>query len=199
MKKIMKSVVGISLASVMVIATGCGSMEKNAIEAFDKVIENANSDKAFTVMGDVSLSGIETNIEITRDANGNMSQKTTNELMSSEIYYVDGVVHYYENGEDLTDYIDETSKQTVVGTMEAFVNAYVGEMTSNRTDLDTAAVIEVTEDGDTYIIDSAQKEDSEHKAVTVAKDGSMYKYENVTTDQKEVLTFSEDIVVTLPQ
>ncbi len=199
MKKIAKSIIGLSLVSVMALATSCGSVKDDAIASLDTVIANGEAGKPFEFKSETTEAGISTEIVISRDANGNILEEVSANGVTVGVYYVDGETYYYQDGEDATFLLDDAGKQTLNSEMTSLVDEYFSILASNRASLDTAFLVDAVEDGDNFVINTTNEEGGTPAVVTVAKDGSKYTYLSPETGANETLTFSDEITVGLPQ
>ncbi len=199
MKKITKSIIGLSLVSVMALATSCGSPKDDAIAALDTVLANGEAGKPFQVVAEASEGDMTVSMELTKDANGNISEVVSIAGTTIGIYNVDGETYYVQDGTDASELLDDATKQTLVDQMNADIATYFDTLASNRASLDTAFLVDVVEEGDNFVINTTNEEGGVPAVVTVSKDGSTYTFESSETGEKETLTFSDEVSVVLPQ
>ncbi len=194
MKNFTKSIIGLSLVTIMAFTTSCGSVKEDAIASLDTVISNVQSGKAFVF--ETEIEGIKATT--TRDADGNVSQVASSPDGEIGVYSIGGEISFFINGVNSSDLLDDATKQQSADAITETITEFEKVLTENRASLDTAFLVEVTEEGDNFVINTTNKEGGTPVVVTVAKDGSKYTFvaEDGTT---ETFTFSGDISVSLPQ
>ncbi len=198
MKKFTKSIIGLSLVTIMAFATSCGSSVKDdAVAALDTVIANGAEDKPFLLYAKIADSTGELETYISKDAAGNAYLSLVANGSDMEIYSIDGEVYMYADGIDASAFIDEAAKETYNTEVDAAYDEYLATLQETRDSIDTAFLVEAVEEGDNYVINATAEEGGAPVVLTIAKDGSKYTY-NDDAGMTEELTFSDDITVALP-
>ncbi len=196
MKNFTKSIIGVSLVTIMAFTTSCGSPKKDAVSALDTVIANAqDTTKAVSITASAANGGGD--MVLNKDASGNMYQSLSADGTKIEVYTVDGEVYLYANDIDASSFLDDAAKETYKSDIDAGIQEYITQLESNRASLDTATLVDVVEEESQFVINSTNEDGGTPVVITVAKDGSSYTF-TADDGSTESITFSDEITVTLP-
>ncbi len=195
MKKFTKTLVGVLLASTMVFATSCGSDKNGAIEAIDSVIANYEGSTSYVLTSDMLDSGVEMSMVIKEDGQGDLYANISTPDESTDLYLIDDTVYTYVDGEDYTELLGTDGSAYMYAVIEEMQSALSESFYLTRDNFDSALLLDVSKDGDNYII-TAEADTGGDAVITVAADGSYYSFESST--ETSVFEFGGSVAIELP-